>query len=196
MRAEGVLKKSAIHDAAQLFNHIGYNDRYFADVWKACGDAESETSWALASPQAFARAAFAYAAGQSVALIHRVIAAHTAAPDQLAAVFDGFEYLFTHPPLRGGCALFNTLTEDGCDPDIRAQARREWLGVQLAVEHVLRRGKLLGDFVRTLDPSAFSLHITSTLEGAFRLSRVYQTTTYFRSALEHLRRLAMMNMCA
>ncbi|MEZ4699823.1 MAG: hypothetical protein R2834_05805 [Rhodothermales bacterium] len=196
MRAEGVSKQTVVHEAAQLFNHIGYSDRYFADVWRACVDTETELSWAYETPDQFARAAFAFAAGQSVAHLHRVIAAHASAPDQLAAIFDGFEYLFSRPPLKGGCALFNTLTEEGCDPDIKALARRELLGIQLAIEHVLRRGRLLGDFVRSIDPPSFAAHITSTLEGAFRLSRVYQTTTYLRSALQHLRRMAMMNMCA
>lgn len=196
MRTEGVVQKSVLHEAAQLFNHIGYSDRYFADVWRACVDIETERSWAFDNPQQFAKAAFAYAAGQSVAHLHRVIAAHASAPDQLAAIFDGFEYLFSHPPFKGGCALFTVLTEEGIDPDIKAQARRELLGVQLAIEHVLRRGQLLGDFVRTIEPPAFASHIVCTLEGAFRLCRVYQTTTYLRSALQHLRRMGMMHMCA
>lgn len=196
MRVDGIARTAVVHEGAQLLNHIGYSDRYFTDVWRACVDGEADRSWALETPAQFAEAAFAYAAGLSVAHVQRVIAAHPSTPDQLAAVFDGFEYLFSHPPLKGGCALFNGLTEEGCDPAIASLARREVRGLQLAIEHVLRRGRLLGDFDRTMDPAGFAAHIMSTLEGAFRLSRVYQSTTYLRSALQHLRRMAMMNMCA
>ena len=115
------------------------------------------------------------------------IAGKERALDRLLAIIGVFQRHVENPILPGGCPLLNTAVEaDDTEPALREHAQAAMTAWHKLLGGIVKAGVQSGELRPEVDPYVVAPIMTSTLEGALMLSRLYDDPAYLRRAVAHL----------
>src|SRR5262245_52087701 len=139
------------------------------------------------SKEALALAAFDYAVALIGQHYQEAIAGKERALDRLLAIMGVFQRHVEDPILPGGCPVLNTAVEaDDTSATLREHAQAAMTSWHKLIGRIVKAGVQSGELRPETDPYAIASIVTSTLEGALMLSRLYDDPTYLRRAVAHL----------
>lgn len=139
------------------------------------------------SKETFALAAFEY----SVALVGRrfdeALAGRERAIDRLRAIVGVFRSLADAPPLPGGDSVLNMAIEsDDTYPALLERAQAAMTIWQKLIGKAAKEGVARGELRPDIDLQELASVITSTLEGAVMMSKLFRDPIHMRWAVDHL----------
>lgn len=177
-----------VERAAALFNSRGYHGCSITEVLKATGLEKGGLYNHFGSKDALAIEAFDYTVGVVERRFADALEGVHDAGGRLMAIVEAFAKLVTEPEVAGGCPVMNTAVEAAdTHPALFERARRvmdRWHGLIAAiVEGGIRRGEI----DPAADPAAVASVLTSCLEGAVLLSKLYDDPAHMEVAVRHLR---------
>jgi AcrR family transcriptional regulator len=180
-------RRRIVERCAAVFNERGYAGASMRDLVAATGLGKGGIYNHFGSKEALALAAFDH----SVSLLGDRFAAARAtsddAIDQLVAVVHAFGGWARQPALPGGCPIMNTAIETvDTNPELRANARDAMTRWHRLIGAVVKHGVAQGTLARSTDPYALATLVTSSLEGALMLTRLYDDATHMDRVVAHL----------
>lgn len=188
MRKGEKTREYIIMQAAELFNQQGYFGSSMADIMQVTGLRKGGIYNHFESKDELALAAFDYAVDVLSRAYLEAIKGKKTVAEQLIAIVSVYKNVVEAPPLKGGCPILNTAIEsDDTHPALRekaAQAMDQFLNF---LHMLINRGIRKGEIKEDADPESIAIFITSTMEGAVMLSKLYQDNHYIQQALEQLR---------
>ncbi|MET3697888.1 TetR family transcriptional regulator [Bacillus oleivorans] len=187
MRKGEKTKQQIIVLATDVFNQKGYFGTSLTDIMNATGLKKGGIYNHFENKEELAIASFDYAIEVMTNTYAKAIEGKKSAIDQLIALISIYENIIDNPPIKGGCPILNTAVEsDDTNPVLRKRAQeamQKWLKlIQLTIRKGIRRNEIQP----TVDIESFSTFLTSTIEGAVMLSKLYQTNSYMKQAIKHL----------
>lgn len=181
-------RQRIVASAAPVFNVYGFSGASMSTLTEVAGIEKGGIYNHFPSKEALALAAFDY----SVELIGRrfeaAMAPHEMVIDQLMALAQIFELEFENQLVPGGCPVFNTAIEaDDTSPALRQRAQEAMTLWQKMIGRRIKDGIASGELRQDSDPRSVATVMTSLLEGALALSRLYGDEIYLKRAIGHLR---------
>ena len=174
--------------AAPVFNERGYAGASMSELMAATGLEKGGLYNHFGSKEALALAAFDYS-------IERITDAFVRAQrgkeglDRLLAVVSAFSRWYDRPVIPGGCPIMNTAIEcDDTNPELAAHAREAMESWHRLIGSIVKEAKARGEIEADVDPYELAAVVTSTLEGALMLSRLFGDARHMRRAVAHLTR--------
>ncbi|NJM07616.1 TetR/AcrR family transcriptional regulator [Candidatus Gracilibacteria bacterium] len=184
-------KQRIVAQAAVVFNTQGFHGASIGDLVRAAGIEKGGLYNHFASKEDLALAAFDYAIAQVSERYRVALADKQAARERLLTIVGIFAGYVTdpEPALPGGCPLLNTAIEhDEGDTPLRARARSAMTDWHKLIGSTVKHGVHQGEFQPDVDPREVATIVTSLLEGALMLSRLYDDPVYMQRALAHIER--------
>lgn len=180
-------RQRILAQAAEVFNTHGFAGASLGDLMRATGLEKGGIYNHFANKEELALAAFDHAAGIIGRLFQEAIASRPHAADQLLAIADVFQRHIDAPALRGGCPVANTAIEaDDTSPALRERAQAAMTSWHKLIGSIVKGGRQRGELRADADPYVVATILTSTLEGALILSRLYDDPVYLQRAIAHL----------
>lgn len=181
-------KQQIIILATEVFNQRGYFGTSLTDIMHTTGLKKGGIYNHFESKDELALAAFDYAVEVMTKTYTRAIEGKKSAYEQLISVISIYENIIENPPIKGGCPILNTAVEsDDTNPFLRVkaeQAMSKWLRF---IKLIIKKGIKQQEFKSLVNIDSFSCYITSTIEGAVMLSKLYRSNTYMEHAIKHLK---------
>jgi TetR/AcrR family transcriptional regulator, transcriptional repressor for nem operon len=180
-------RRRIVERCAPIFNQRGYAGASMRDLVAASGLEKGGIYNHFGSKEALARAAFDH----SVSLLaERFTAARASSDDaieQLEAVVRAFGRWAREPALPGGCPIMNTAIETvDTNPELRAHARDAMSRWHRLVGAIVKHGVATGSLEPSTDPYELATLVTSSLEGALMLTRLYDDAAHMDRVVAHL----------
>src|SRR2546421_13129204 len=111
--------------------------------------------------------------------IARSQAGATDAIDRFTRMIKAFATTSRKPGIDGGCPIMNTAIEaDDTHPELRDRARNSMTQWHRLIGRIVKDGIAAGELAPATDPYALAALLTSSLEGALMLSRLYDDPAY------------------
>ncbi|HWO74458.1 MAG TPA: TetR/AcrR family transcriptional regulator [Bacillus sp. (in: firmicutes)] len=187
MRKGEKTKQQIIMLATDVFNQKGYIGTSLTDIMNATGLKKGGIYNHFENKEELAIASFDYAIEVMTHTYAKAIEGKKSAIDQLIALISIYENIIDNPPIKGGCPILNTAVEsDDTNPVLRERAQeamQKWLKL---IQFTIRKGIRKNEIQPTVEIESFSAFLTSTIEGAVMLSKLYQTNSYMKQAIKHL----------
>ncbi|GAA0321174.1 TetR/AcrR family transcriptional regulator [Bacillus carboniphilus] len=187
MRKGEKTKQQIIIMATDVFNQKGYFGTSLTDIMNATGLKKGGIYNHFENKEELAIASFDYAIEVMTQTYANAIKGKKSAIDQLVALFSIYENVIEDPPLKGGCPILNTAVEsDDTNPVLREKAQEamsKWLRL---LQVTIRKGIKRNEIRPTVNIESLSSFITSTIEGAVMLSKLYNTNIYMKHAINNL----------
>jgi TetR/AcrR family transcriptional repressor of nem operon len=176
-----------VERCAPIFNQRGYAGASMRDLVAATGLEKGGLYNHFGSKEELALASFDH----SVALLGERLAVARAstddAGDQLVAMARAFARWASKPEVPGGCPIMNTAIEaDGTNPELCAHARDAMTRWHRLIGSIIKEGIAAEQLDASTDPYEVATVITSTLEGALMLARLYDDAAQMERAIAHL----------
>ena len=176
-----------VEQAANVMRVRGYSATSMADLARETGLEKGNLYNNFASKEALALAAFEY----SVALVGQrfdeALAGQERAIDRLRAIVGVFRSLADAPPLPGGDPVLNMAIEsDDAYPVLLERAQVAMTNWQKLIGKAVKEGVARGELRPEVDPRELASIITSTLEGAVMMSKLFRDPIHMRWAVDHL----------
>ena len=180
-------KAKILQQAAELFNRQGYAGSSISDIMRVTGLQKGGIYNHFQSKDELALQAFDYAIA-CVRKHYRVaLRSKRHAIDRLQGIIEVFSNFAVNPPIQGGCPLLNTAVEsDDTHPALRErtqQAMNSWLHL---IRRIIETGIEKGEIRPGVNADEFATIITTTLEGAIMMSKLYGDSIYMQRAVNHL----------
>ncbi len=180
-------RQRIVEQAANVMSVRGYSATSMADLARETGLEKGSLYNHFDSKEALALAAFDY----SVALVGRrfddALAGQERAIDRLRAIVGVFRSLADAPPLPGGDPVLNMAIEsDDAYPALLERAQAAMTIWQKLIGKVAKEGLASGELRPDIDPRELASVITSTLEGAVMMSKLFRDPLHMRWAVDHL----------
>jgi TetR/AcrR family transcriptional repressor of nem operon len=180
-------RRRIVERTAPVFNVRGYAGASMRDLVAATGLEKGGLYNHFGSKEKLALAAFDH----SVSLLGDRLAAARAstddAGDQLVAVVRAFAQGASKPALPGGCPIMNTAIEaDGTNPELYAHARDAMTRWHRLIGAIIKEGIAARQLDASTDSYEVATVITSALEGALMLARLYDDVAQMDRAVVHL----------
>lgn len=180
-------KAKILQQAAELFNQQGYAGSSISDIMRVTGLQKGGIYNHFQSKDELALQAFDYAIA-CVRKHYRVaLRSKRHAIDRLQGIIEVFSNFAVNPPIQGGCPLLNTAVEsDDTHPALRErtqQAMNSWLHL---IRRIIETGIEKGEIRPGVNADEFATIITTTLEGAIMMSKLYGDSIYMQRAVNHL----------
>ncbi len=180
-------RRRIVERAAPVFNQRGYAGASMRDLVEATGLEKGGLYNHFGSKEALAAASLAHAVDLVGSRLAAARDAHERSPDQLRAVVRAFGQGARRPLVAGGCPIMNTAIEaDDTNPELRAQARAAMTDWHRLIGSIVKQGIERGELGAATDPFVLATIVTSTLEGALMLSRLYDDPRHMDRAVDHL----------
>ena len=94
---------------------------------------------------------------------------------RLEAILEFYRNYGTHPVVRGGCPILNTLVDaDDTNPALIDLARQKTERLLKGLELIIHRGQQQGEFNTHIEPRSVALTLFSGIEGALLLTTSFQ----------------------
>ncbi|MDQ1521174.1 MAG: hypothetical protein QOI55_2247 [Actinomycetota bacterium] len=180
-------RRRIVEQCAPIFNQRGYAGASMRDLVAAAGLEKGGLYNHFDSKEALALAAFDH----SVSLLGDRLAAARAsvddAGDQLVAIVHAFAQWARKPGVPGGCPIMNTAIEaDDTNPELRAHARDAMTRWHRLIGSIVKEGVASHQLDASLNPYELATVLTSALEGALMLSRLYDDASHMDRVVAHL----------
>ncbi len=173
--------------AAPVFNRQGYAGATLRDLVGATGLEKGGIYNHFGSKEQLALEAYDYAMSRVTDRLARSQDGVTDGVERLVAMIDAFAVNARRPAIEGGCPMMNTAIEaDDTHLELRDRARASMTLWHRLVGRIVKDGKAAGTFAADLDPYALASTITSSLEGALMLSRLYDDPAHMDRVAAHL----------
>ncbi len=180
-------RQRIVEQAASVMSVRGYSATSMADLARETGLEKGSLYNHFDSKEALALAAFEY----SVALVGQrfdaALAGQERAIDRLRAIVGVFRSLADAPPLPGGDPVLNMAIEsDDAYPALLERAQAAMTIWQKLIGKAAKEGLASGELRPDIDPRELASVITSTLEGAVMMSKLFRDPIHMRWAVDHL----------
>ena len=182
-------RQRIVEQAANVISVRGYFATSMADLARETGLEKGSLYNHFDSKEALALAAFDY----SVALVgqrfDQALVGQERAIDRLRAIVCVFRSLADAPPLPGGDPVLNMAIEsDDAYPALLDRAQAAMTSWQKLIGKSAKDGVARGELRPDVNPRELASVITSTLEGAVMMSKLFRDPTHMRWAVDHLMR--------
>jgi AcrR family transcriptional regulator len=173
--------------AAPVFNRRGYAGASLRDLIGATGLEKGGIYNHFGSKEQLALEAYDYAISRTTDLLARSQDGLTDAIERLTAMIEAFAVTVRRPAIEGGCPIMNTAIDaDDTNPELLERARASMTLWHRLVGRIVKDGKADGILAADLDPFALASTITSSLEGALMLARLYDDPSHMDRVVDHL----------
>jgi TetR/AcrR family transcriptional repressor of nem operon len=182
-------RQRIVEQAANVMSVRGYFATSMADLARETGLEKGSLYNHFDSKEALALAAFDY----SVALVGKrfdeALSGQERAIDRLRVIVGVFRSLADAPPLPGGDPVLNMAIEsDDAYPVLLDRAQEAMTSWQKLIGKTAKEGVARGELKPEVNPRELASIITSTLEGAVMMSKLFRDPTHMRWAVDHLMR--------
>jgi AcrR family transcriptional regulator len=180
-------RQHIVEACAPVFNQRGYAGASMRDLVAATGIEKGGIYNHFDSKEALAIAAFDHATARVGDRLTAARESETDSVAQLTAVIRAFATFVRRPVVPGGCPIVNTAVEaDDTNPELREHARRAMTDWHRLIGSIVKHGVAAGELDPATDARAVASVVTSSLEGALVLSRLYEDAAHMDRVVEHL----------
>ena len=178
-----------VERSAPVFNTSGYFGTSMNDLVRKTGLEKGGIYNHFASKEELALEAFDFSMGVMRERYREALSDRKGALERLFAVMDVLGELVEHPPVPGGCPILNTAIEaDDTNPLFKEKAREAMTDWHRLIGKITKDGVESGELSPQADPYEMASIVTSTLEGALMISKLFDDPTHMQRAVEHLKR--------
>ena len=178
-----------VERSAPVFNTNGYFGTSMNDLVRKTGLEKGGIYNHFASKEELALEAFDFSMGVMRERYREALSDRKGALERLFAVIDVLGELVEHPPVPGGCPILNTAIEaDDTNPLFKEKAREAMTDWHRLIGKITKDGVESGELSPQADPYEMASIVTSTLEGALMISKLFDDPTHMQRAVEHLKR--------
>jgi AcrR family transcriptional regulator len=180
-------RRRIVERCAPVFNERGFAGASMRDLVAATGLEKGGIYNHFGSKEDLAIAAFDHAVGLQGRRLTAARDEHTNAGDQLVAIERAFAQSARKPAIPGGCPIMNTAVEaDDTNPELLAHAREAMTEWHRLIGSVVKGGLQRGELQPSTDSYDVASVLTSALEGALMLSRLYGDASHMNRIVDHL----------
>ena len=180
-------RRRIVELAAPVFNRQGYVGASLRDLTDATGLERGGIYNHFGSKEQLALEAYDYALSRVTEGLARSQDGATDAVDRLQRMIRAFAKFARKPAIAGGCPIMNTAIEaDDTHPELRDRARDSMTQWHRLIGRIVKDGVAAGELAAGTDPYALAALLTSSLEGALMLSRLYDDPAYTDRVVTHL----------
>jgi TetR/AcrR family transcriptional repressor of nem operon len=180
-------RQRIVEQAASVMSVRGYSATSMADLARETGLEKGSLYNHFDSKEALALAAFEYSVALVVRRFDEALAGQERAFDRLRAIVGVFRSLADAPPLPGGDPVLNMAIEsDDAYPALLERAQAAMTIWQKLIGKAAKEGMASGELRPDIDPRELASVITSTLEGAVMMSKLFRDPIHMRWAVDHL----------
>ncbi len=180
-------RRRIVELSAPVFNRRGYAGASLRDLVGATGLEKGGIYNHFGSKEQLALEAYDYAIGHTTERLARSQDGLTDPIDRLTSLIRTFAISARRPTIDGGCPIMNTAIEaDDTNPDLLDRARGSMTLWHRLVGRIVKDGKADGLLAADVDPYALASVITSSLEGALMLARLYDDPAHMDRVVDHL----------
>jgi AcrR family transcriptional regulator len=180
-------RRRIVELAAPVFNRQGYVGASLRDLTGATGLEKGGIYNHFGSKEQLALEAYDYSLSRVTEGLARSQDGATDAIDRLQRMIRAFAQFARKPAIAGGCPIMNTAIEaDDTHPELRDRARDSMTQWHRLIGRIVKDGVAAGELAPGTDPYALAALLTSSLEGALMLSRLYDDPTYTDRVVAHL----------
>src|SRR4051794_17872828 len=167
-------RRRIVELAAPVFNRQGYAGASLRDLIGATGLEKGGIYNHFGSKEQLALEAYDYAFSRVSESLARSQDGPGDAVDRLTRMINAFADNARRPAVDGGCPMMNTAFEaDDTNTELRNGARESMTLWHRLVGGIVKDGRAGGPPAAPLDPSPPASTLTSPLEGALMLARLY-----------------------
>jgi len=180
-------RRRIVELAAPVFNRQGYVGASLRDLTGATGLEKGGIYNHFGSKEQLALEAYDYALSRVTEGLARSQDGATDAIDRLQRMIRAFAKFARKPAIAGGCPIMNTAIEaDDTHPELRDRARDSMTQWHRLIGRIVKDGVAACELAPGTDPYALAALLTSSLEGALMLSRLYDDPAYTDRVVAHL----------
>jgi len=180
-------RRRIVELAAPVFNRQGYVVASLRDLTGATGLEKGGIYNHFGSKEQLALEAYDYALSRVTEGLARSQYGATDAIDRLQRMIRAFAKFARKPAIAGGCPIMNTAIEaDDTHPELRDRARDSMTQWHRLIGRIVKDGVAACELAPGTDPYALAALLTSSLEGALMLSRLYDDPAYTDRVVAHL----------
>jgi TetR/AcrR family transcriptional repressor of nem operon len=180
-------RQRIVEMAAPVFNRQGFAGSSMRDLTSATGLEKGGIYNHFGSKEQLALEAYDFAMSRITDVLARSQDGATDAVDRLTRMIRAFGTSARKPPIAGGCPIVNSAIEgDRGNPDLRDRAKESMTLWHRLIGRIVKDGIAIGSLASDTDPYALAALLTSSLEGALVLSRLYGDPVYTDRVVDHL----------
>jgi AcrR family transcriptional regulator len=180
-------RQRIVEMAAPVFNRQGFVGASMRDLISATGLEKGGIYNHFGSKEQLALEAYDYSLSRVTEGLARSQDGATDAIDRLQRMIRAFAQFARKPAIAGGCPIMNTAIEaDDTHPELRDRARDSMTQWHRLIGRIVKDGVAAGELAPGTDPYALAALLTSSLEGALMLSRLYDDPAYTDRVVTHL----------
>jgi AcrR family transcriptional regulator len=180
-------RQRIVEMAAPVFNRQGFVGASMRDLIHATGLEKGGIYNHFGSKEQLALESYDFAMSRVTNALARSQDGATDAVDRLTRMIRAFATFARKPAIAGGCPIMNTAIEaDDGHPELRDRAKESMTLWHRLIGRIVKDGIALGTLVPGTDPYALAALLTSSLEGALMLSRLYEDPAYTDRVVDHL----------
>ena len=185
--AKGLKTRQRIVEmAAPVFNRQGFAGASMRDLISATGLEKGGIYNHFDSKEQLALEAYDFAMSRVTNALARSQDDATDAVDRLTRMIQAFGTFARKPAISGGCPIMNTAIEaDDGIPELRDRAKQSMTLWHRLIGRIVKDGTAAGTLAAGTDPYALAALLTSALEGALMLSRLYRDPAYTDRVVDH-----------
>lgn len=180
-------RRRIVEISAPVFNRRGYVGASMRDLVAATGLEKGGIYNHFGSKEELALAAYDHALNLvEDTLAQSQLGAETGY-ERLVAMIRAFAESARRPVIEGGCPIMNTAIEaDDTNPELRDRARLSMNKWHRLIGRRVKDGIADGSIAPGTDPYQLASVLTSALEGAQMLSRLFDDPTHTDRVVDHL----------
>jgi TetR/AcrR family transcriptional regulator, transcriptional repressor for nem operon len=187
-RTKGAATRQRIVElAAPVFNERGYVGASMRDLVDATGLEKGGIYNHFGSKEQLALEAYDHAMSLVTEGLQRSQKAEHDAVQRLQSMVRSFATAARKPVITGGCPIMNTAIEaDDTHAELRDRARASMTLWHRLIGRIVKDGVAAGTIEPGTDPYDLATVLTSALEGALMLARLYDDPSRMDRVVEHL----------
>ena len=179
-------RQRIVEMAAPVFNRQGFVGASMRDLISATGLEKGGIYNHFGSKEQLALEAYDFSMSRVTNALARSQDGATDAVDRLTRMIRAFGGFARKPAISGGCPIMNTAIEaDDGIPELRDRAKESMTLWHRLIGRIVKDGIALGTLDPGADPYALAALLTSSLEGALMLSRLYDDPAYIDRVVDH-----------
>ena len=179
-------RQRIVEMAAPVFNRQGFVGASMRDLITATGLEKGGIYNHFGSKEQLALEAYDFAMSRVTNALARSQDDATDAVDRLTRMIQAFGTFARKPAISGGCPIMNTAIEaDDGIPELRDRAKQSMTLWHRLIGRIVKDGTAAGTLAAGTDPYALAALLTSALEGALMLSRLYRDPAYTDRVVDH-----------
>lgn len=189
MRDAEATKEAIIKTSAALFNKQGYKATSISDITKKLGMTKGAIYRHFKNKSELEAHALVYMCQSiEIGLAGQVVQAKNV-KDKMEAIFSFFENYANNLFYESGCPLLNAAVEvDDTNPQLKKVTNKIILNIHGSIVRVLKNGVKHGQLKKSIDTTAFSSMIFTSVEGAIMMTKITDDPSHMIHVIKNLRK--------